>query len=69
MKYKIFENRLEDLKRRYGHHRWDMTVSANKIDGKSFLIIKNSKGEVIECIILTDEKHYTEEELRKELGL
>lgn len=82
MNYKIFENRLKYLKKTYGTDLWSMTVSANKITGKSFLILKNSEGKVVECILLTDESDkYTEEEieelevdgpddeLRKELGI
>lgn len=55
MNFKTFEHRLEELNRRYGHHRWDMDVSANKIEGKSFLILKKD-DEVKECILLNDEK-------------
>lgn len=56
MKYKRFNRKLKKLSREYGHHLCDMTVSANKINGKSFLILKNKDGKVIECISLTDEK-------------
>lgn len=82
MNYKIFENRLKYLKKTYGPDLWTMTISANKIEGKSFLILKNNTGKVVECILLTDESDkYTEEEieelkvddpddeLRKELGI
>lgn len=68
MNYKIFENRLKDLKKTYGPELWGMTVSANKIEGKSFLILKNSNGKVIECILLTDETDkYAEEEVELEV--
>ncbi|MBQ6099001.1 MAG: hypothetical protein IJL02_03970 [Methanobrevibacter sp.] len=40
-----------------------MTVTANKIEGKSFLILKNSNnGKVVECILLTDETEKFKEE-------
>ena len=55
MKYKTFEERLEHLNRRYAQHLQDMTVTANKINGKSFLLLKNKENKVIECIILSDE--------------
>ena len=68
MNYKIFENRLKYLKKTYGTDLWGMTVSANKITGKSFLILKNSNGKVIECILLTDETDkYAEEEVELEV--
>lgn len=68
MNYKIFENRLKYLKKTYGTDLWGMTVSANKIEGKSFLILKNSNGKVIECILLTDETDkYAEEEVELEV--
>lgn len=77
MIYKIFENRLKYLKKTYGTDLWSMNVSANKIEGKSFLILKNSNGKVIECILLTDETDKFKEEptvdpddeLREELGI
>ena len=63
MNYKIFENRLKYLKKTYGPDLWTMTISANKITGKSFLILKNSNnGKVVECILLTDETDKFKEE-------
>ena len=46
MNYKIFENRLKYLKKTYGPELWNMTVTANKIEGKAFLILKNENGKV-----------------------
>lgn len=53
MKYSRFKRKLELLNREYGHHLNDFEISANKINGKSFLIFKNNDGKIIECIILT----------------
>ena len=61
MNYETFQNRLENLKRRYGHHLIDMDVSANKIRGVSFLILKNKDGKIVDCIILSDERKKNDE--------
>ena len=56
MDYKTFERKLKLIEEEYGFHRFDMTVSANKIMGKSFLILKDKEGKVKECIFLSEEE-------------
>ncbi len=36
----------------------DCDVTANKIKGISFLLIKDVNGTVVECIILSDERNH-----------
>ncbi|WP_405296383.1 hypothetical protein [Methanobrevibacter sp.] len=45
-------SRLNEVKER--HSLSDLEVTANKINGKSFLIFKNDMNEIVECLILLD---------------
>ncbi len=48
--------RIEDIRDRYGIVAFcDMDVSANKINGRSFLVFKNRDGVVVDCIMLHDD--------------
>ena len=55
MKYLDLIQKLDELTIKDSNLE-DCEITANKIRGISFLIIKNDKGKVVECIILNDKR-------------
>lgn len=68
MKYLELLSRLENITHPTGDLQ-DCEITANSINGISFLIIKDGEGRVFDCIILQDKHFEAVKELREELGI